>query len=396
MKILVYRYGSICEPDIIATFQKYGIEVLTIDAEITRKDIAPSEAVTLVSNFVNDHPVDAVFTINFYPFLSELCNIYHLPYLSWIVDSPVMELYALPIQNKWNRVFLFDREMYNEIHPLNPECVFHLPLAVNASAKQKVIHDATDEQINKFTCDISFVGSLYTEKCPYDRFRTEDDQLRGYLDGIMAAQMKVYGYYFIEECLTDDIVNRFKKDFPGFYTYPDRNFLTDKTVLSQLYIGNKISAMERVEVTRRLSERHNMELFTASDTSKLPLVHNRGTCKSLEEMPIVFANSCINLNITSKAIRSGMPQRVFDILGCKGFMLSNYQTELMDYFVPGEDIAVYESMEDLVYKAGYYLAHRNEAEQMAESAYYKIVKYHTLDVRILQMFELAFDKTGNR
>ena len=391
MTILFYRYGSICEPDIIDTLNEFGFKILEMRNEVTNKDQSPNEGVRLLSEFLNQNPADAVFSINFFPFVSEVCNIYHIPYLSWIVDSPVMELYATSIQNKYNRVFLFDREIYNEIHPLNPSCVFHLPLAVNIKSRQKAIESAGDRMKKKFTCDISFVGSLYTEKCPYERFETKDEKLKGYLDGLMAAQMKVYGYYFVEECLTDEITEKFKNEFKGFYTYPAKSFLTDKITLSQLYIGNKISAMERVEVMKRLSEKYSVELFSGSDTSDIPRIKSRGLVKSLTEMPVVFANSTINLNITSKAIRSGLPQRVFDILGCGGFMLSNYQSELLEHFNAGEDMDVYESMDDLVYKCGYYLAHPDKAGEMAKSGFEKTKKYHTLEIRMAQMFKLAFE-----
>ena len=35
MNILFYRYGSICEPDLIAAFREYGITVYESDDEIT-------------------------------------------------------------------------------------------------------------------------------------------------------------------------------------------------------------------------------------------------------------------------------------------------------------------------------------------------------------------------
>ena len=37
MKVLFYRYGSICEPDIIDTFQEIGLEVDEYTKEITMK-----------------------------------------------------------------------------------------------------------------------------------------------------------------------------------------------------------------------------------------------------------------------------------------------------------------------------------------------------------------------
>jgi spore maturation protein CgeB len=395
MKLLIYRYGSICEPDIIAAFQMFGFDVSEIRHEVYHKDGALDESIRLVSNYLLDHPVDAVFTINFFPFLSEVCNIFHIPYLSWIVDSPVMELYATSITHPYNRVFLFDRCTYEEIHPLNPDCVFHLPLAVNCEDKQKVIRGASSAQRKNFSADVSFVGSLYTEKNPYSRFRTRDQRLLGYLEGLMEAQKKVYGYFFLEECLTDEVVEAFKKDFPGFYHYPAETFLTDRTTLAQLYLGTNVSVLERQEVFDRLSRRFSVDLYTGSDTSGLPRVHNCGFAKSLEEMPIIFYHSQINLNITAKSIRSGIPQRIFDILGCEGFLISNYQSEIGDYFEAGTDLELYSSMEELEEKTAYYLEHPSLCREIAHNAYEKVRTYHTYPVRLTQMFEMAFGQKGN-
>ena len=109
MKLLFYRYGSICEPDIIEGFQELGHTITQITTEITNKSLTPQESIQIVSNALFEHPVDFVFSINFFPFLGEVCNIFKLPYLCWTVDSPVMELFATSIAHPWNRIFLFDR-----------------------------------------------------------------------------------------------------------------------------------------------------------------------------------------------------------------------------------------------------------------------------------------------
>ena len=44
MKVLFYRYGSICEPDLIECFKAAGIEVLENDVQISCKDIKASDA----------------------------------------------------------------------------------------------------------------------------------------------------------------------------------------------------------------------------------------------------------------------------------------------------------------------------------------------------------------
>ena len=105
-------------------------------------------------------------------------------------------------------------------------------------------------------------------------------------------------------------------------------------------------------------------------------------------MPLVFKRSKINLNITLRSIRSGIPLRVFDIMGAGGFLLSNYQADFQDLFVPDEDFVYYESKEDLLRKVGYYLNHEDERKAIARNGHEKIAAKHTYRHRVKEM--LAF------
>lgn len=199
MNILIYRYGSICEPDIITGFQSLGNQVSEITAEIYNKNLSPSEGVTLLKNELLTHSYDFVFSINFFPFISEVCNIFRIRYICWTVDSPVMELYSNSIQNSWNRIFMFDKAQYNEFSVKNPKGIFHLPLASNPARWESVISSATPSQIKRYSGEVAFVGSLYTEKSPYRRLKNAPDYLTGYLDGIMAAQQKYMVMIFLKK-----------------------------------------------------------------------------------------------------------------------------------------------------------------------------------------------------
>lgn len=389
MKILFYRYGSICETDIIEGFEELGHTVSQITEEITNKNLVFADSARIVSEYLMNHPQDLVFTVNFFPVISDVCRIFKIPYLCWTVDSPVMEIFAKSIQNPCNRIFVFDRAQYDEIAHLNPGHVFHFPLAVNVAGKQKTIQNAPQKDLERFSSDISFVGSLYTEKCPYDKLKNPPEYLSGYLNGLMEAQLKVYGYYFVEDLLPDTIIDTFKAHMPGFYTYPLETFLTDRKTMAQLYIGNKITAMERLRTMELLSTYFSCDLYTGSDTSSLPLVHNRGLAKTLTEMPIIFHQSKINLNTTSKAIRSGLPLRIFDILGCGGFVLTNYQAELPEFFDLGQELIAYGSLEELKDLTAYYLEHEKERKEIAHAGFEKVLRDYTYPVRLEQMLTLA-------
>jgi spore maturation protein CgeB len=301
----------------------------------------------------------------------------------------VVELYSDSITNAWNRIFLFDRAQYDEFSPYNPECIFHLPLASNPARWKKVISNAIPADVQRFSGDISFVGSLYTEKCRYDSLKREPDYLTGYLNGIMEAQLKVYGYNFLEEVLPDAIVDEFRNSLNDFYVPPSGARRNDRATMAQFYLGPKVTSMERLWLMRVLGSRFSVKLYTASDTNGLP-VHNCGLVKTLTEMPLIFHSSKINLNPTAKSIRTGLPLRLFDVLGCEGFLLTNYQSELTDYFVPGQDLDCYTCEDDLLSKTEYYLSHEKERKEIAHNGYLAVKKYHNYPERLLQMIALAY------
>ena len=399
MKALIYRYGSICEPDIIDGFKELGIDVFEIDIEIHDKTVLPKQTVEIVSKYLQDNPVDFVFSINFYPALSEVCNIYHIRYFSWTVDSPVLEIFTKSISNEWNRTFLFDRAQYNELIGYNPDRIFHLPLAANPEKMRSRIEKTTGKAFgiatscsNRFSHDVAFVGSLYSEKCPYDEIKGLTEYARGFLQGIINAQKNVYGYYFVDEVLPDIIIEEIKAHVPNFDKLKDYdNYITDIIIASQFYIASKITTTERQELFKRISEKLDTHIYTASSTEMMPKIHNHGTCSTLTEMPVIFNSSKININTTSKAIRSGIPLRVFDILSCGGFVISNFQPELAEFFTPGQDVILYSSIDECVDLCRYYLENEAERRSIAEAGYETLCKFHTYKIRLAQMITTGFE-----
>lgn len=389
MNILFYRYGSICEPDIISGFLELGNQITELTLEISEKNPSSEKRVQILSRELMSHSYDFVFSLNFYPFISEICNIFKLRYICWTVDCPVLDLFSTAVENKWNRIFLFDAAQYRDVSLRNPECVFHLPLASNPSRWDAVLTKAKISDIRRFQGDISFVGSLYTEKCPYDQLKDAPDYLLGYLEGVMTAQQKIYGYYFLEDVLSDDIVSEFRIHIPDFYLPPEKAIRNDRAVMARNYLCPKISAAERIRTMKLLGAHFSVNLYTGSNTHLLP-VNNCGLAKTLTEMPLIFHYSKINLNITSKAIREGLPLRVFDVLGSGGFLLTNYQTELTSYFTPGTDLECYGNEDELLTKAEYYLTHEKDRLEIAHNGYETVKKYHNYPKRLLDMLSLAF------
>lgn len=382
MHLLFYRYNSIYEPDTISTLSELGYTIDEIREEMTNKELSAKECVALLRQALSQKSYAMVFSINFFPVVSEVCNIFHIPYVCWIVDSPVMELYSWSIRNPWNRIFLFDYALYQEFAPENPEHIFYLPLACNCKRLKTLLDTITETDKKTYSAEVSFIGSLYTEKCPYNRLSDSDTYLKGYLDGVIEAQLKIYGYNFLEEVIPNTIVESFKKAVP-FYHFPEYSNKNEKAALAHLYLGNKVTEQERLRLLSEVSKHFSLSLYTNSEPSVLPNAIYKGTAKTTTEMPKIFHLSKINLNLTSKPIRTGLPLRIWDILSAGGFLLTNYQEELPQYFEIGKDLEVYTSQEELLEKIEYYLNHEEERAAIAQNGYSKVLSQkHTLTDRL--------------
>lgn len=188
--------------------------------------------------------------------------------------------------------------------------------------------------------------------------------------------------------MSDKLISDIIKNSPTFYQFPENSRKNNKATLAQFYMGPHVTALERIDILTALGRHFPVNLYSGSDASALP-VKACELVKTHTEMPIIFHESHINLNITAKSIRTGIPLRVWDVLGCHGFLIYNYQTEVLDHLVPGEDLILYSSKEELVDLCMYYLAHPKECREITENAYEK-KKHHTYVIRMSQILKATF------
>ncbi len=405
MNIIFYRYNSIYEPDMIDAFTKSGLNVIEITEEMTDKNISDSRRIKSLESYITRYEPLFVYGINYFPAIAEVCRIYNVTYMSQTVDSPILTLFDKSICNATNRIFLFDRAQYDLYSRYNPDGIFHLPLASAVDRFDKIISSINDKDRKRFSSDISFVGSTYREKDPLSQLTGLSDYTRGYIDAMIESCMKIYGYYPVKDALDKRIVSEIKEaagdDFPVF---KEGVAESDNYVVSHRYIGSHIAVTERERTLSLLSKFFHVDLYTRSDVSSLAdtasVITDLRECapslsglyvhpgvNTLTEMPKVFNLSRINLNITMRPIETGLPLRCFDILGCGGFLMTNYQPELEDMFIIGEDLESYSSPEELVDKCSYYLIHEDERAAIARNGYEKVKANHTHIHRLKEMLK---------
>ncbi len=382
MKILFIEWASFGNNDIKAAFTAEGHTVVCFP--FSNKDARrDAEIETELTSSLRKEVPDVVFSFNYFPVISNVCKQENIRYISWIYDSPYVLLYSYTVINPCNEVYVFDKELYLEFHNAGINTVHYMPMAANTNRLDALTDSIVKKDFIPYLYNVSFVGSLYTEEHNFfDRMTTLSDYTKGYLDAIMTAQMKVQGYNFIQESLApimDDLYKALPMD-------PNPDGVESKEYLyAQYVINRKITGLERTDLIRAITEHFSFDLFTPNKNFSMPNLTNHGPVDYYRQMPLVFKQSKINLNISLRSIKSGVPLRAFDIMGSGGFLLSNYQADFLDDFIPGTDFAYYESKEDLLNKINYYLTHEDERAAIAKNGHNKVVANHTFRHRIQEM-----------
>lgn len=391
-RILVYRWMNCCEDSIIGSLERLGQNVDIISGTMENYDTDVRFENAFKGYFENcstkGQECSAVFSVDYFPLISRVCESEGIPYISWLADYPMTTVYSKTIHNSCNRVFAFDKNQDNEIAGLGSVNVFYMPLATDINHWDALKVDETDRK--QYAAEVSFVGTLYNDSKSnkYSEIKTFPPYIKGYLDGIISAQLNVYGYNFIEAAVSEQMLLEIKK-YLSMELGPD--YYNSYSILLSDILNIQVSMLERKKVLEALGNRFDLALYTGSDVSEIKGSRIRlcGYADYMSVMPKIFRFSKINLNITSKSITSGISQRVFDVMGNGGFLISNYQPELAMYFEDGREIVLYESIEDLEKKVEYYLIHEDERQSIAAAGYDKVRKMFSYEKKLADILRLS-------
>ncbi len=107
-----------------------------------------------------------------------------------------------------------------------------------------------------------------------------------------------------------------------------------------------------------------------------------------EQMIRAFQSSRINLNLSasSQLIHNQIKGRNFEIPACGGFQISGPARCLGEYFLPGKEIVVYNSPNEIPEIIRYYLSNEEERAAIAEAGYQRVLRDHTYERRFNDLF----------
>lgn len=330
---------------------------------------------------------DLAITHNFSVNVAEACHALSIPYVAWLFDSPQVTTYTKYAFYPESYIFSFDKAQAKRLTALGLPHVYHQPLAANLKRNSQT--SITDADILEYSCDLSFIGQLY-----------RNTSFENYFAMLSPDEQKV-----VENVLNDKVLdwregksiyNSFTDEFASSIErcIPADNFdifhMDHKYAIETLLLPTILAQIERKKLLLLSSEICDTRLYTIQkdieEASKLlgaqrvyPPIYD-------ENMVKAYYSSKINLNVTLRSIETGAPQRIFDIMSVGGTVLSNYQEELTELFVPGKEIMLFESTDEYIDKIKYLLSHEKERITIGINGYKRIVSEYNFKESLIKIF----------
>ena len=153
------------------------------------------------------------------------------------------------------------------------------------------------------------------------------------------------------------------------------------------------SSPARIDLIRRLAdEGFCIDVFGDGEWAALrhERVRYHGMADNRNDCPRIYSRSKINLNLTSEQLLSALPVRVFDVLACEGFLLTDWRRDVEELFCPGRDLAVFKNPEELAAQIRRYLDAPAERDAIRRQGRARVLAHYTFDRVLPGMLQTAF------
>lgn len=252
---------------------------------------------------------------------------------------------------------------------------------------------------------IECLKRLKNNHIPTAYWFVEDFRLMDYWKNIAG----LYDYFFVIQ--KGDLIDEMRKAGVKNYHYlplaasPDIHKRIAIRDAERDYYGSDISFVGAGYYNRRHLFKglldHDFKIWGTDWDMNSPLarcVQRAAERVDTDETVKIFNASRININLHSSTYHNGINPfgdfvnpRTFELAACGAFQLVDNRSELPGLFKIGEEIIVFNDLEDLKQKIRYYLDNPAERERTAENAKQRVLREHTYEHRMGEMLEYLAD-----
>ena len=313
-----------------------------------------------------------------------------IPYVSILWDAPYQTVYN--VLAKLDNVYIstFDRLDQERFAAYGIRNALYQPLSVSKTDVLEWNREIQETLQGHYIHDICFVGRLYENNSYDNMIKAIPVNMQYYFNSIFEeAAFRWDGVNRVYGKTSQEILNYIKIMNPDFMIPDTQQDIEEVRYFEVIYLIRKLAHIERMAVLDLLAENHSVTLYTDSheEAKKLHNVNVNPPVVFGKAASLVYAGSKINLNISLKGIEGGTPQRIMDIMGAGGFVLSSYCLETAEIFEEDKEIVMFRTPEELLEKVDYYLGHDAEREKIARAGYEKVINCYTYERKMKELID---------
>lgn len=396
LRILYVETDEISLRDIPRCLDELGYDVYRAALEIKAQEYDEA-AFRKLETAIDKLHADCAISYDFVPTIAQACLEADVPYIAWVYDCPQRELYTHYALYPGNYIFAFDKSQVQDLRKTGIKHAVLTPLAVHAKKVQLFQERINGKGGKKYENEIAFVGQLYklenldvvAEQMP-DEIKT---QLHQDIDRCFLKWEKGKRFHGnlngkCTEYLGGLEQHKIEKELP---------YISEQHYYEAAFLSRILANQERVYVLNQLAEKYDVKFYTRDkDTSQLSRKVKVLPGVNYDGLWDIYAKSKININLTLHCIETGACQRVFDVLAAGGFLLTNYQEELEELFIPGEELVFYHNEQELQELTEYYMTHEEEREQIAKRGQKKVLERYVYEKELPEAIEYVMAQEKER
>ncbi len=385
LTVIIYPYSAYLNlsDSVSERFRALGFDV------VKRPNI-PGE----IRSAVLESRPSLIFSMSFSSSLAKLSSELEITYICWELDKVMNQDYIPCGRYPYSKVFttyLGDVARFDEAgHE-----AFYLPAAPDTLLEDDF--DLTEDESNKYSCDISFVGSpllsinndylalLSSIKGAMDRHGLVDEgqRLINAMEKSIARQKEfsMKNRYELPGLLRDEI---------------EKAGVTELFTFSIERLGNIIAKqcckIQRLGYLMELAPT-TVAVYGARDWLDVKADHllYKGMADFDRESGMIYRASKINLDITRIYQLDGFSDRVFNILWAGGFLMMNRTKTIERSFEIGKELVVFDTPGEMKQLCEHYLNEETERRDIAQRGRVHVRESHSVAHRVDEMLSRVPD-----
>jgi spore maturation protein CgeB len=232
-----------------------------------------------------------------------------------------------------------------------------------------------------WSCDVSYVGQVRDMSFLFANPRL-DARVRSILDKIVRAMLQGKGQRLDRWVRSSPLLAELRAQY-DLETFLKTYYLQMIWEANSRYRFNTLKPLAKLGL-RIFGNEDWRALTTGTSLEKC----FTGKTVAHEDLPRLFRNSKINVNMHHLQSSTSLNLRVFDVPAAGGFLITDSMPGLADLFEIGREVVVYRTPEELREKVKHYLSHPEERLEIARRARQRVLRDHTFKNRWQQVRDI--------